>query len=372
MTKNTKAARILIADDDDMIIKLLDKDLTEMGYKVAGQAFTGEDAVTMAKNLNPDLALVDIVMGGKIDGIAAARKISLDYGIPVIFITAYESDRMINKAKKTVPYGYILKPFTRKEVKAAIEIALYKRKMDEKQRIRADSERSDLIRQVESTEKLATFGRLAGAVAHEINNPLTSLLTTAEMLIEELDEDSRHRCDVEEIIEQSNRIKNTVKGFLGFARTRDFKLENEDINGVLDGALKVIGRAKMMGIRLIKECDNSIGKIKISRYHIEETFINIILNAVSSMNGKGVLTVSTCKNQDEVIVVFKDTGQGILKKDLKQIFKPFFTTKGRFRGTGIGLTAAAVIMNSHGGRIEAISEGKGKGAEFKLIFPELK
>jgi len=120
----------------------------------------------------------------------------------------------------------------------------------------------------------------------------------------------------------------------------------------------------------LRNFERNLPDVFISEVHIQEVFVNIINNAFDSMGEKGVLTITAKKEDNFTVVSFRDTGCGISKKDLKRIFEPFFTTKEKFKGTGLGMSAAAVIMAKHGGRIEVLSDGKGKGAEFRVYFPD--
>ena len=118
--------RILVVDDQSVITMQLEESLTASGYEVVGTANSGEKGVEMAKRLKPDLILMDIVMSGKLDGIAAAGLIKAELDIPVVFLTAYSGEQLIQRAKQVEPYGYILKPFQMSEVIAAIEVANHK------------------------------------------------------------------------------------------------------------------------------------------------------------------------------------------------------------------------------------------------------
>jgi CheY-like chemotaxis protein/DNA-binding PadR family transcriptional regulator len=120
-------SKILIVDDEAIITMQLEERLSAMGYEVAGMAACGEESIEKARRLGPDLILMDIVMPGKINGIEAAKIITTELHIPVVFITAYADDAIIEKAKSVRPYGYIVKPFNELEIKAAIEVALFRR-----------------------------------------------------------------------------------------------------------------------------------------------------------------------------------------------------------------------------------------------------
>jgi len=120
-------SKILVVDDEAIITMQLEERLTLMGYTVAGMAASGEDAVNKARRIHPDLILMDIVMPGKMNGIEAAKIITEELDIPVVFVTSYADDVIIEKAKSVRPYGYIVKPFNELEIKAAIEVALFRK-----------------------------------------------------------------------------------------------------------------------------------------------------------------------------------------------------------------------------------------------------
>ncbi len=120
-------SKILVVDDEAIITMQLEERLSAMGYTVAGMAASGEDAITKARDIRPDLILMDIVMPGKMNGIEAAKIITSELDIPVVFVTSYADDAIIEKAKSVRPYGYIVKPFNELEIKAAIEVALFRK-----------------------------------------------------------------------------------------------------------------------------------------------------------------------------------------------------------------------------------------------------
>ncbi len=124
--------RILVVEDEAVIALRLQRRLVEMGYDVPDIAYSGEEAVDKAGHLRLDLVLMDVMIPGKIDGIEAAKIMKTQFDIPIIFLTAYSGDKIIENAKQAEPFGYILKPFQDREIKAAVEVALYKKKMEEK------------------------------------------------------------------------------------------------------------------------------------------------------------------------------------------------------------------------------------------------
>jgi CheY-like chemotaxis protein/DNA-directed RNA polymerase subunit L len=140
-------SNILIVDDEAIISMQLEERLSTMGYTVTGMAATGEESIEKARLLSPDLVLMDIVMPGKMNGIEAAKVITAELDIPVVFVTAYADDIIIEKAKNVRPYGYIVKPFNELEIKAAIEVALFRKssEQDEKKITRSKRGKGSVV-----------------------------------------------------------------------------------------------------------------------------------------------------------------------------------------------------------------------------------
>jgi CheY-like chemotaxis protein/DNA-binding PadR family transcriptional regulator len=133
-------SKILVVDDEAIITMQLEERLSSMGYTISGMAASGEEAVEKARRLLPDIVLMDIVMPGKMNGIEAAKQITDELDIPVVFVTSYADDAIIEKAKNVRPYGYIVKPFNELEIKAAIEVALFRKATE--QQVQKSNKRS--------------------------------------------------------------------------------------------------------------------------------------------------------------------------------------------------------------------------------------
>lgn len=173
--------RLIIADDEVIISTQLEEFLVTKGFDIVGIATSGAQAVAMAKERMPDLMLMDIVMPGKLDGISAAAKINRELKIPVIFLTAYADEEMIQRAKPIGPFGYVLKPIQEQQILAAIEIALHKKNME--QRLQ---EAHDLLEQ--RVEERTLELRLKSESLEEMNTALKVLLKKREEDKNELEE----------------------------------------------------------------------------------------------------------------------------------------------------------------------------------------
>jgi DNA-binding NarL/FixJ family response regulator len=167
VVKKNSQYKIMIVEDEAVIALRLQKMLTRMGYHVIGISYTGDEALEKAGSLRPDLILMDIMLPGETDGIKAAEGVKSKLDIPVIFLTAYSEDKIIERAKKAEPYGYILKPFQDREIRAVIEVALHKKEIEEKLRKAHDKlERRVKERTLELNTTLETLKRSEAELAH--------------------------------------------------------------------------------------------------------------------------------------------------------------------------------------------------------------
>jgi len=224
---------------------------------------------------------------------------------------------------------------------------------------------------VAQSERLASLGMLAAGVAHEVNNPLGGILALTGLTIEDLPKDDPHRENLEEVIRQTERCRDIVKGLLEFSRQSKGNTEAVDLNKVLQDTLSLIGKqALFFNINVVCQLEPELPPVVADRSQFQQVFINILMNAVQAMNERGTITIMTRhKSADHSVeVAISDTGKGIPPEDIDRIFDPFFTTKEGGRGTGLGLSIAYGIVTTHGGSICVQSEA-GKGSTFTIRIP---
>jgi len=187
MTEKNKNT-IIVVDDEVIIAIGLEERLTEMGYDVVGVVHSGEEAVEKAMSLRPDLILMDIMLPGNLDGISAAKIVKARWDIPVVFLSAFSEDKIIEKAKQAEPYGFIIKPFQVRELKAAIEVALYKKDMEQRLKeseMQLQKAHDELERRVEDrTRKLRTTLKIMKRNEKEIVRHKSSLEKVNRELME--------------------------------------------------------------------------------------------------------------------------------------------------------------------------------------------
>ena len=223
--------------------------------------------------------------------------------------------------------------------------------------------------QVLQSEKIASLGRLAAGVAHEINNPLAGILIYAEILMGELQQEPQLRQDLQEIIDQAMRCKQIVIRLLEFSRQPIGHMNNIEINTLLDRSIALLGNL-YQNIDFQLCCQPDLPPVTGDAGQIQQVFTNLITNAAYAMNNKGRLVISSSFDQDtgRVVLSFVDTGPGIPAEIANKIFEPFFTTKCLGEGTGLGLSVAYGIIKQHGGEIEAGNMPEG-GAIFTVRLP---
>jgi two-component system NtrC family sensor kinase len=221
------------------------------------------------------------------------------------------------------------------------------------------------------SQRLASLGKMAAGIAHEINNPLGGILVLSSLVLEDLKEQDPHRENLQEVIKQTMRCRDIVKGLLQFSRQEEGKTEYVKVNTMLNSTLSLIEKQALFhNIEIIKNFDSNLPDVLGDGSQLQQVFMNIILNAVQAMKEIGVLTINTCHDpkNDMVVIEIADTGTGIPDEIIDRIFDPFFTTKEVGEGTGLGLSIAYGIITKHQGRMTVKSK-VGQGSVFTIKIP---
>jgi PAS domain S-box-containing protein len=223
--------------------------------------------------------------------------------------------------------------------------------------------------QLVQAAKLAAVGELAAGVAHELNNPLTSVLGFAELSLTSPEVSSTLRHDLEVIAREAGRARDIVRNLLDFARqTRPQRLP-ADVNHIFRQTLDLIRQhIEKSGVVITEDYGSDVGILTLDGGQIKQVFLNLITNAAQAMPKGGSLSLRTFRQGNEVAVSVSDTGQGIAPEILDRIFDPFFTTKAAGEGTGLGLSVSLGIVQEHGGRISVESQ-VGRGSTFIVWLP---
>jgi len=495
--------KLLVTDDEAYIATQIEERLTSMGYDVVGVASSGEEAIDMSRTFVPDLVLMDIVMPGKLNGIGAAKIIKDELDIPVIFLTAYTGDQLIDEAKSAEPSGYIVKPLQTREIKAAIEIALYKKDVDrqlheseEKYRllvsnipcvvftgyrdfsvdfiddkveeltgyspedfdsrklkwsdivieddiqkivedftnalkgdkkysrkyrikskegeilwiwekgqivcddqreilfvsgvlsdithyIRVEEEKERLEDKLRQVQKMEAIGILAGGIAHNFNNLLMGIQGNASLALMDVDSTYPNYERLKNIEQYTQSGAELTGQLLGFAKGGKYEVKPIDMNELIKKSSGMFGRTRK-GVKIYRKYQKDIWTVEVDQNQIEQTLLNLYVNASHAMPEGGNLYLQTknvtldendVKSYDlepgrYVKISLTDTGAGMDEKTKDRIFEPFFTTKemGSEKGLGLSLAFAYGVITNHGGIINVQSK-KGEGTTFDIYLP---
>jgi PAS domain S-box-containing protein len=500
----TPRCSILIVEDEPIVAKDLQQTLCEMGYDAFAIASSADDAIQRATERCPDLVLMDIRIKGARDGIDTAQIFRQQFGVSVIYLTAHADDATIQRAAKTAPYGYLLKPLKPAELRSAIEVAIFKQQLDKCARERerrfsvalnsvsdavvtvdlagkvtylnsaaesliganADAaigktadqvlqlmdqlpsggdatpldtalrlkqpvgagpaslrnlstgsqhsideratpivdagqlvgavmvfrdigEKKRMQQQLELADRLASLGTMAAGTAHELNNPLTVVLTNAGILAEELEQlqaDLRSSSMREPSTKRfarmfdalgdtqaaASRMGRIVGDLRGFSRPVERESHSIDVHHAIEWALRATAHEFHQRAQLRTHLE-AAPLVFGDSSRLEQVLVNLLVNAAHSIppgraeENEVVIGLRT-DSRGRAIIEIRDSGEGIRADVIKKIFEPFFTTKQAGAGTGLGLSICQGIVKSLGGDIGVVSE-IGKGTTFTIVLP---
>lgn len=268
---------------------------------------------------------------------------------------------------------------TKKLIADAARAEAERRKRKELQQ--AYDELKQLQEQLIQSEKMASLGQIAAGVAHEINNPISGIMVYLHTLAMDLENDQFDRKQALTFLTDSKheltRCSKIIKSLLDFSRQSHPMLAPVDIGSILDETFSIIGhRAKLQDIKVVQHIDPGLPRVQADMDQLKQVFFNLILNAIQAMPKGGRLTIHAAqvddkegltKSPESVQIDIKDTGCGIAQENLSKLFTPFFTTKEKGEGVGLGLAVAYGIIKRHGGDIRVMSS-KEKGTTFSIFL----
>ena len=222
--------------------------------------------------------------------------------------------------------------------------------------------------------KLAAVGEMAAGIAHELNNPLTSVTGFAELVMEDLPQDSPSRPDLDLVIREARRARDVVRRLLDFARQSESARANASLNKVVEDVVALTHHLiHTNGVELKLDLQEDLPWVSMDENQMKQVLLNFVHNALQAMPTGGEMEIKTATSQkagrEGVIVSVSDNGVGIKPEDQTRIFEPFFTTRADRGGTGLGLSVTYGIVSDHGGEIELVSQ-PGVGSTFTVWLPK--
>jgi len=368
-------ARIMVVEDESVVGFDLKRILSNLHYDVVGIIRTGEEAFVKAFEQKPDLILMDIMLDGKMNGIETAEEIKKDMDVPIIFLTAYADNNTLQSAKLTEPYGYILKPFEDKSLQSAIEIALYKHKMESKLK---ESEKRYKMLAAKLKETNETKDNFFSIISHDLRAPFDSILGFSEILKNEYKDltDAEKELYIDSLYEASRHVYNLLNNLLQYSR---FQLDNVDFNPkkiiLKEIVEKNVNVLNSMAIK--KNISLGVESMENMAVYADEEMLNSILinlisNGIKFTNRGGEVCISARRKGKFIEITVKDNGIGM---DEDTLFKLFQLNVKKSRpgtenesGTGLGLFITQKYVEKNGGTLDAVSEIN-KGTTFILTLP---
>lgn len=232
--------------------------------------------------------------------------------------------------------------------------------------------------QLFQSAKLAAIGEMAAGVAHELNSPLTAIIGNASLILRKTPYEDKHYKLLQDIKNCGQRSKRIIQNLLTFSRQDSYAFEELSVNDVVENSLYLISyQIEKNNVTILKNLDTQLPLTRGNKQQLEQVVVNFLLNARDALDGTadGIIDISTGVKEvggcQVVFVRVADNGIGIDSNIIDQVFNPFFTTKEKSRGTGLGLSVSLGIAQTHGGTIEVSSE-EGRGSVFSLIIPVTK
>lgn len=373
--------KILIVEDEAIVAEDIAYSLTRMGYSVSDIVSSGEGAIAAAQTQHPDLVLMDIMLQGQMDGIEATRQIREDLCLPVVYLTANADDHTLERAKVSGPFGYLLKPFKDKELRATIEIALSRHQADlEVKKALAMAENLRQEAQSESAKK----SQYLSIASHEFRTPLSVIKMAAEILQQYGD-----RLTDEKKMQNLARIQSATSSM------------NQLLEDVLTLGKADAGRIELnpVPLEVVSFCQDLLDALQLSageeytlklqspvpeiRATLDEKLLwhllnNLLTNAIKYSPEGGIVSLTLTllgepsdeQTDEQICFTIRDQGIGMPVDYLDHLFEPFQRAKnvGKIEGTGLGLAIVKRSVDLHGGSI-SVDSAVNQGTEFTIKLP---
>lgn len=364
-------SKILIVEDESIIALDIKTSLLESGYTVVAIGASGEDAIALASEHQPDLILLDIGLQGPMDGIEAAQQIGKGSRAPIIFLTAQTDQATLDRAKQTEPFGYLIKPFDHPNLITTIEIAIARSQAEESVR--------ESLRQQQAFNEVRS--RFLAVVSHEFRNPLNSILFSSELLQrygETVDAD-RRELYFQRIHNAVQRMNQLLDDVLIIGETDAGKLKCQpkplDLPQFCQELLAEI-QPEEAPICPIDFCCQTLGwpsadpKPKLDRKLLNHILGNLLSNAVKYSRPGSPIKFQVCLSPKEVAFHIQDQGIGIPETDLASLFSDFHRASNveTIPGSGLGLSIVKQCVELHGGTI-AVQTVENQGSTFTVMLP---
>ncbi|TAH49153.1 MAG: hybrid sensor histidine kinase/response regulator [Chloroflexota bacterium] len=388
--------RVLIAEDEVLPAELLKRSLIRLGHTVVGTAQNGLEAIALTRALHPDVVIMDLRMP-VMDGWTAMAELKKEVPTPIVVVSAMDDRESLEQAVDAGASGFLTKPVREDDLERALALAIARfADLQEIRKWRADAERRAL-EQAAQTEELervirelreaqlqlvsaarrAAVASLAHGLAHEINNALTPIIGSAQILALRHERDPETLAHTQQIIDHARRIANWTASFRQVTAGGARQAIPFSFNGIVHDVMALYAeRFERLGIVFTSDIDESLPVIHGYADQIQEAWMSLVQNAVEAMQNGGSLFARTqyLSSKDQIMAVLSDSGVGIPATQLPHVFEPGFTTKsveGQSLSLGWGLFMVKQVIKAHFGAIQIASpaEGSARGTTVKILLP---
>ena len=371
------AGNVRLAKEEDIAFRAGDA-LTDKVHKMV--------ALTNAKlNSKTEKSLRDIARSKNILYVLLAMGPLLSLGLATLLIRGFTTpvNRLLEATRSLKSgnldhkvegldgeFGELASSFN--EMSDSIKEQMLRMREGEQTLEKANQELKLAQEQMVRAETMAALGTLSSGISHELSTPLSVILNMTQLMKQEMKDDPALLKDMEVVEYEANQAIKVTRSLLGFARSTKSRKEHVDVHRILEDLFKILEfQPAAKSVKLNKRLATDLPLIHADSGQIRQVFLNIILNAIQAMPDGGELDISTGRGISDategVVITIRDTGSGIPKEDLEDIFQPFFTTKEE--GTGLGLAISYGIIKAHNGNIEVQSK-VGEGTTFRIFLPE--
>lgn len=359
------ATKILIVEDEMIVAEEMADALRLLGYQVPAILPSGEQAIEIVSELQPDLVLMDINLQGDVDGIEAAETIRDSFQTPVVFLTAYADPKTLERAKATEPFGYLIKPFEERELQTTIEIALRRNEAETATRNALEKER----------ELSALKTSFISMVSHDFRDPLTTIQMSVELMrhYKVKGDEQRENLHFQRIEMAIDYMTSLLDDVLLVGRAESGKLVLQpapvDLNiffSKLVEELQLIDKYRHPIVFTCRGSSQGLWDQKVLR----QLFVNLLSNALKYSPLDSPVNFELAFENNSAIFEVQDSGIGITLEDQNKLFQSFHRGRnvGNISGTGLGLTIVKRCVEVHGGSI-AVKSKVGSGTAFTVTLP---
>ncbi|MGC9505327.1 hybrid sensor histidine kinase/response regulator [Baaleninema sp.] len=365
--------RILIVEDEAIVADDIAYRLENLGYEIADIVASGEEAIEAATKELPDLVLMDIMLQGEIDGIEAARVIRERLNLPVVYLTANADRATLERAKLTVPLGYVLKPFKDRELQVTIEIALTRHQAERELQNALETTRQQQQAAEENSDLKSQY---LSMTSHEFRTPLTVIQSSAEMLehFSEVWSMEKKQKYLQRILSSTASMNQLLEDVLTFGRVESGKLPFQrnwmDVESFCRDLIEAISFGAGQGYSIEFAVVGRPQKAYLDEKLLWHLLNNLLSNAVKYSPEGGTVILKAAFEGDRICFQVSDSGIGIAPEEQHRLFEPFHRAKnvGKIPGTGLGLAIVKRSVDLHGGSI-SVSSQEGKGTTFTVVLP---